>query len=509
MPDRILVTTDDLEQAVRVNAALEAAGFNTTLAHTLDESRQAIRREPPPDCIVVTGGLHETGAAQLLGLARDHSISTLGLVEETEPDAKGLARRLGLTGFLSKPADPAEVAATVRRLIERRKLQQRTGIIGESPAIQEVLVKIEQMAPVSSTVLIEGESGSGKELVARAIHDLSPRRGKAFIAVNCAALPETLLESELFGHEKGAFTGAAERRLGRFELAEGGTIFLDEVAECPAATQVKLLRVLEDRTFFRVGGTQAIKVDVRVVAATNKSLKEEVALGRFRDDLFYRLNVLYIYLPPLRERKTDIPLLVRRFVAEFAKQHGRAFRGITPEALQILVDAEWPGNIRQLRNLIESMVVLAPEGEIRASDIPKDIREHGSMLPMRLLGPGRDVGGSGGAGAQELEFIFRSLVELKLQVEELRRRLEERPPRVEVIEVGPGSGVSAAVTSGVAEAASEADVVYRPGMTMADVERAAIEAALRETQGNRRKAAEVLGIGERTLYRKLKAYALA
>ena len=509
MPDRILITTDDLEHAVRSNAALEAAGFHTTMASTLDEARQALRRDPPPDCVVVTGGLHESSAAQLLTLARDRSVSTLGLVEETEPDAKGLARRLGLTGYLEKPADPAEVAATVRRLIERRKLQQRTGIIGESPAIQEVLVKIEQMAPVSSTVLIEGESGTGKELVARAIHDLSPRRAKPFIAVNCAAIPDTLLESELFGHEKGAFTGAAERRLGRFELADGGTIFLDEVGEMAPATQVKVLRVLEDRTFFRVGGTQAIKVDVRVIAATNKSLKDEVALGRFRDDLFYRLNVLHIYLPPLRERKTDIPLLVRRFIAEFAKQHDRTFRGITPEALQILVDAEWPGNIRQLRNLIESMVVLAPEGEIRASDIPKDIREHGSILPMRLLGPDRDVGGAGaGAGARELEFIFRSLVELKLQVEELRRRLEERPGRVEVIEVGPGTGVSA-VTPGQVEPAPEADVVYRPGMTMADVERAAIEAALRDTQGNRRKAAEILGIGERTLYRKLKAYALA
>src|SRR5881409_676210 len=506
MDDRVLITTDDLEHAVRINAHLETAGFQTTLVSSFDDVRRAVGTgDASPDCIVLTGGLHESSAAQLLRIAHDRSISTLGLVESTEPDPKEAARRLGLTSFLVKPADPTEVSATVRRLIERRRLQARTGILGESPAIQEVLVKIEQMAPVSATVLIEGESGTGKELVAHAIHDLSPRRAKPFIAVNCAAIPDTLLESELFGHEKGAFTGAAERRLGRFELADGGTIFLDEVGEMAAATQVKTLRVLEDRTFFRVGGTQAIKVDVRVIAATNKSLKEEVALGRFRDDLFYRLNVLYIYLPPLRERKSDIPLLVRRFVAEFAKQHGRSFKGITPEALQILVDAEWPGNIRQLRNLIESMVVLAPEGEIRASDIPKDIREHGGMLPMRLLGPGRDVGGAGGgggAGAQELEFIFRSLVELKLQVEELRRRLEERPPRVEVIEVGPGSGVSAAVTSG------EADVVYRPGMTMADVERAAIEAALRETQGNRRKAAEVLGIGERTLYRKLKAYAL-
>jgi DNA-binding NtrC family response regulator len=502
MADRILVTTDDLEHAVRINAALEQAGFHTTMASSVDEARQAIRRDPAPDCLVMTGGLHETSTAQLLTLARDRSISTLGLVEETEPDAKGLARRLGLTGYLEKPADPAEVTATVRRLIERRKLQQRTGIMGESPAIQEVLVKIEQMAPVTSTVLIEGESGTGKELVARAIHDLSPRRGKAFIAVNCAALPETLLESELFGHEKGAFTGAAERRLGRFELADGGTIFLDEVGECPPATQVKLLRVLEDRTFFRVGGTQAIKVDVRVVAASNRSLKEEVALGRFRDDLFYRLNVLHIYLPPLRERKADIPLLVRRFIAEFAAQHDRTFRGITPEALQILVDADWPGNIRQLRNLIESMVVLAPEGEIRASDIPRDIRERGRGLPVRVASATRDVAG------QELEFIFRSLVELKLQVEDLRRRLDAPAQRVEVIEVGPGSQ-SAPVARVEAEPAAEGEVLYRPGMTMAEVERATIQAALNETKGNRRKAAEILGIGERTLYRKLKEYALA
>jgi DNA-binding NtrC family response regulator len=511
MAERILVTTDDLEDAVKSNASLEAAGFHTTLA-SLDEARQALaaHREPPTDCLVVTGGLHESGAAQLLALARDRSISTLGLVEQTEPDAKGLARRLGLTAYLSKPTDPAEVTATVRRLLERRRLQQRTGILGESPAIQEVLVKIEQMAPVSSTVLIEGESGTGKELVARAIHELSPRRGKPFVPVNCAAIPDTLLESELFGHEKGAFTGAAERRLGRFELADGGTLFLDEVGEMAPATQVKVLRVLEDRTFFRVGGTQPIKVDVRVIAATNKSLKEEVALGRFRDDLFYRLNVLAIYLPPLRERKTDIPLLVRRFIAEFASAHDRTFRGITPEALQILVDADWPGNIRQLRNLVESMVVLAPEGEIRAADIPREIRERGRGLPMRVTGVTREIAG------QELEFIFRSLVELKLQVEELRRRLEERPQRVEVIEVGPPTAPTPAAPAGAdlgaaasGEVESDHEVVYRAGMTMADVERAAIAAALRATNGNRRKAAEVLGIGERTLYRKLKEYALA
>ncbi|HEY6808496.1 MAG TPA: sigma-54 dependent transcriptional regulator [Gemmatimonadales bacterium] len=502
MSDRVLVTTGDLEHAVRINAHLEQAGFTTELATSVDEVRQALRRREPA-CLILTGGLHEPSAAPLLALAREGAVSTLGLVEATEPDAKGLAAELGLTAYLGKPADPAEVALTVRRLIERRKLQLRTGILGESPAIQEVLVKIEQMAPVSATVLVEGESGTGKELVARGIHELSPRRGKPFIAVNCAALPETLLESELFGHEKGSFTGAAERRLGRFELADGGTIFLDEVGEMAPATQVKLLRVLEDRTFFRVGGVQPIKVDVRVVAATNKSLKDQVALGQFRDDLYYRLNVLAIYLTPLRQRKTDIPLLVRRFIAEFAKAHDRTFKGITPEALQILVDAEWPGNVRQLRNLIESMVVLAPEGEIRASDIPPDIRDggRGRALPMRVpgAGAGRDLAG------QEVEFILRSLVDLKLQIEELRRRIDERAPqRVEVIDLGARSG--ATVVDAEPEPADQ--VLYRPGMTMAEVERATIAAALAESRGNRRKAAEVLGIGERTLYRKLKEYAI-
>ena len=516
MSDRVLITTDDLEQAVRVNASLEQAGFDTAMVSSLDDVRQAVRSKEQgaasrePDAIVLTGGLHESTAQRLLTAAREHAVSTLGLVETTDEDPDQIGRELGFTDWLVKPADPAEVTATVRRLIERRRLQQRTGILGESAAIQEVLVKIEQMAPVTSTVLIEGESGTGKELVARAIHDLSPRHGKAFIAVNCAALPDTLLESELFGHEKGAFTGAAERRLGRFELANGGTIFLDEVGEMPPPTQVKLLRVLEDRSFFRVGGTQRIQVDVRVIAASNRSLKEAVALGTFRDDLFYRLNVLSVYLPPLRERRSDIPLLVRTFIAEFAKQHDRNFRGITPEALQIIVDADWPGNVRQLKNLIESMVVLAPEGEIRATDIPRDIRERSSTLPVRIApAPPREIAG------QELGFIFRTLVELKLQIEEMRRRIEDRPSeRVEVIEVGTrdsglGTRILEASPDPLAPSPeSPTPVIYKRGMSMSDVERAAIDAALRETHGNRRKAAETLGIGERTLYRKLKEYAI-
>ncbi|MGI9040447.1 MAG: sigma-54 interaction domain-containing protein, partial [Gemmatimonadales bacterium] len=489
-----------LETAVPLNAALEAAGFSTALVSPLDDAHSAMRREDP-DLLILTGAVHEAGAQQLLRLAREQEVFTLGLLEPTDSERGERSSRIPATVLLVKPVRSDEAVATARRLVDRRRLQQHTGISGQSPAIHEVLVKIEQMAPVSSTVLVQGESGTGKELVAKALHDLSRRRGKPFIAVNCAALPDTLLESELFGHEKGSFTGAAERRLGRFELADTGTIFLDEIGEIPSATQVKLLRVLESRTFFRVGGVQPIKVDVRVIAATNRALREAVALGEFRDDLYYRLNVLNIYLPPLSERREDIPLLVRRFIRELARQHDRTFRGITPEAMQRLVSAPWPGNVRQLRNLIESMVVLAPGAEIRASDIPADILEGpGTLLPMRL----QSQGGHAMAG-QELEFILRSLVDLKLQVEELRRRLDDHPQRVQVIELSDHSPVDV-ISDGDHD--GDGPVVYRPGMTMAEVEKAAIEAALREYHGNRRRAAEVLGIGERTLYRKIKAYHL-
>ncbi|HET8649754.1 MAG TPA: sigma-54 dependent transcriptional regulator [Gemmatimonadales bacterium] len=499
MASQILLTMDDLETAVRVNAALEEAGFSTAMVSSFDDIRGTVRREAP-DLVILTGGVHEPHARELAALAREAEVFTLALLEPTDSgDRSERLARLGVTEVLVKPLTPSEALAVVRSLLDRRALQQRTGIIGQSAAIQEVLIKIEQMAPVSSTVLVQGESGTGKELVAKGIHDLSPRRHQPFITVNCAALPETLLESELFGHEKGAFTGAAERRLGRFELADTGTIFLDEIGEIPPATQVKLLRVLESRSFFRVGGAQPIKVDVRVIAATNRSLRESVALGEFRDDLYYRLNVLNIYLPPLRERPEDIPLLVRRFIREFARQHDRRFRGITAEAMQRLVTARWPGNVRQLRNLIESMVVLAPGTEIRAEDIPHDILDGaGTLLPARVTAAGREPMG------QELEFILRSLVDLRLQVEELRRRLDQGQHELQVIEVSehPSNGDLAG------EAPEEASVVYRPGMTMVDVERAAIEAALREFRGNRRRAAEVLGIGERTLYRKIKAYGL-
>lgn len=512
MAAKVVITLADLETAVPLDKALEAGGTGSALVAGVDEGRAAIRREHPA-LLVLTGAVYEPGAVALAAYARDHDVAVLVLLEPTDAD-RDRAGRIGPAEVLAKPVPTDELTATVTRLVERRELQRRTGISGDASPIQEVLVRIEQMAPVSSTVLIQGESGTGKELVAKAIHDLSPRRGKPFIAVNCAALPETLLESELFGHEKGAFTGAAERRLGRFELADTGTIFLDEIGEIPPSVQVKLLRVLETRSFFRLGGTQPIKVDVRVVAATNRSLKDQVALGEFRDDLFYRLNVLSIYLPPLRERAEDIPLLVKRFVREFAAQHDRPFPGITVEAMQRLVAAPWPGNVRQLRNLVESMVVLAPGSEIRAADIPADVTDGGkTLLPMRLPQVGPGGGGVGmGMGVAEFEFILRSLMELRVQVEELRRRLEDRHPPVQVIEVGEPASVAIPVGSiGPTGVELEPDpvVVYRPGMTMAAVEKATILAVLEEHRGNRRKAAQVLGIGERTLYRKLKEFDIA
>jgi DNA-binding NtrC family response regulator len=509
MSSQILIAMDDLETAVRLNAAFEAGGFSTAMFSSLDDARGTVRRESP-ELVILTGAVHEPHVQQLAALAHDAEISTLALLEPTDSERAERVGRLRATEVMTKPVSPDDTVATARRLIDRRHLQERTGIVGESDSIQEVLVKIEQMAPVSSTVLVQGESGSGKELVAKGLHDLSPRRNEAFITVNCAALPETLLESELFGHEKGAFTGAAERRLGRFELADGGTIFLDEIGEIPLSTQVKLLRVLESRSFFRVGGTQPIRVNVRVVAATNRPLREAVSLGEFRDDLYYRLNVLNIYLPPLRERRGDIPLLVRRFIREFSKLHDRQFRGITADAMQRLVNAPWPGNVRQLRNLVESMVVLAPGAEIRATDIPADVLEGpatGTLLPMRVHPAGPQGGGA--AGMQELEFILRSLVDLRLQIEEMRRRIDAGPQRVQVIELADHSAVTEVMSDdGDDGADGKRPVLYQPGMTMAEVERATIEAALQEYKGNRRRAAEVLGIGERTLYRKIKEYHL-
>jgi DNA-binding NtrC family response regulator len=517
----VLITLADVEPAIRLNALLEREGMQTAVVSPMDDVPAALRKAKPR-VVVLTGALMDPPNLALVRNVVWNGASVVGLADIGDPDMEARLRTLGYSEVLTKPVPAEDVADVVRRLLERRELADLTGLHGESAAIREVLVKLEQIAPVSSTVLVEGESGTGKELVARAIHRLSPRRNKPFIAVNVGALAETLLESELFGHEKGAFTGAAERRLGRFELADDGTLFLDEIGEVPPSTQVKLLRVLEDGEVTRVGGTAPIQVNVRVVAATNQPLRALVEHGAFRADLYFRLNVLSIYLPPLRERREDIPVLVRRFVQEFSAAHDRPFHGISADAMQALVDYSWPGNVRELRNLIESMVVVAGGREITGADIPREIRDGGRerLLPVPV---GQVVKEGERARGRELEFIVRSLLELKLQVEELRRRVDDTRGSGRGDGGGGGGGgvgggrltgigteslpaVALEAPAGVGGSRDENVVTIPPGTTMADIERQVIEAALRETRGNRRKAAELLAIGERTLYRKLKEY---
>jgi len=302
------------------------------------------------------------------------------------------AMKRGAYDFLAKPVNLDRLDLLLRRALAERRLGDENrrlkaqldskygfeNIIGTSPAMQDVFETIRQAAPTRATVLIQGESGTGKELVARALHQCSPRRDGPFVPVHCAALAPTLLESELFGHEKGAFTGATERRRGRFELADGGTLFLDEIGEIDPALQVKILRVLEERKFERVGGTETIHVDVRLVAATNRDLRARVAEGAFREDLFYRLYVVNLTLPPLRERAGDVVLLAQHYLKTLAEENGKKPMAISPEAMDVLQAYPWPGNVRELRNVIERMVVLGSGPRLTAADLPAAVRDGGA-----------------------------------------------------------------------------------------------------------------------------------
>ena len=324
----VLVSTHDLPAAGRLREAFRALGYRVDLVTPSEDLSEA----KDPELLVVTGGVRESAALVRQAEALDLSGLIVSQEEEVPPQELGG----GIMDTFGPGTSAEDVAVVGHRIVERRRLQQETGIIGETEAMREVLERVVQIAPVVSTVLITGESGTGKELVARGLHALSPRRHKPFIAVNVAALPDTLLESELFGHEKGAFTGAVDSRRGLFELAHRGTIFLDEIGEMPPVTQTKLLRVLEQREFFRVGGEESIEVDVRIITATNQDLRQLVALREFRRDLYYRINVLSIHLPSLRERSEDIPLLVKEFVREASLRNERPFPGITPAAMDIL-----------------------------------------------------------------------------------------------------------------------------------------------------------------------------
>jgi len=342
------------------------------------------------------------------------------------------ATQRGAYDFLEKPLDTDRVLVTLRNAMShvslesenrrlRADLEDRYAMVGDSRAIRDVLDTITKVAPTPARVLIFGENGSGKELVARAIHRGSPRSGGPFVEVNCAAIPTELIESELFGHMKGSFTGAFADRAGKFELADGGTLFLDEVGDMSLAAQAKVLRALQEGVITRIGATKTVRVDVRVIAATNKHLADEIAAGRFREDLFYRLNVVPLTVPPLRQRREDIPLLVERFVAELARFEGLPSRTFAPDAVALLRERTWAGNVRELRNAVERLVILAPGGRIEAADV------------RRILGAEQEAGIGDLAGLDTFErfkaeaeksFLVAKLAENDWNVSETARRLE-------------------------------------------------------------------------------------
>jgi len=332
-------------------------------------------------------------------------------------DAAVEAVREGVFDFVEKPLDPARLKVILQRALEKRQTEHEmqvlrrrlgqvdagVGLVGQSPAMRKVMDLVEKVAPSKASVVITGQSGTGKEMIARAIHQLSPRREKPFIAINCSAIPAGLMESEIFGHERGAFTGADQRRLGAWELADGGTLFLDEVGEIPIELQAKFLRVLEDERLRRLGGKSEISVDVRVISATNRDLKEEIKSIRFREDLYFRLNVFHIPLAPLKERREDIPLLVQHFIDRFSREGGKKLAGLTPQAMKVLCEYAWPGNIRELRNTLERAVILCGGAAIDVEHLPAELAAGGGesaylKLPFGL--PLREV---------EKEYILNSL----------------------------------------------------------------------------------------------------
>jgi len=425
-----------------------------------------------------------------------------GLLEDVEGRREDAAVR-----HLPPDASPEEIRQVVRRLLALRRVRERSGIVGRSRAIAETLSLIAHAAPLDVNVLILGESGTGKELVARAIHDNSPRVDAPFVSLNCGAMSEGVLESELFGHVRGAFTGAVADHDGVFKRADGGTLFLDEVAELPLGMQTRFLRALETGEFTPVGGRATLHSDIRLVAATHRDLATDAAQGRFRQDLYYRLRVVVIETPPLRERREDIPLLSGAFLAAENERHGMAVKGLTRAAELVLLQHDWPGNVRELRNVISSLVVLKQAGMIDVADLPRDLTtvgQPGAYLPVPLgapTGPELDQG-----------VLASTLLEIRQDLKEIKSLLREG---------GPAAGDAwRVVDDGRLQAAG--DVVetfsgeggYSPlqqegGGDLQTAERTLIEAGLRATGGNRRLAAERLGISERTLYRKLKQYGLS
>ncbi len=452
-PIRVLVVDDDEPHAEAVAESLERVGYVCTIA-TSGRAALKLIEEKDFDIVLTDLLMEDVGGLEVMARAKQElpDAEVVILTGHNSIRTAVAAMQAGAATYLTKPLDINELRIVVdkwsqsqrlaRANVELRKqLEERfgfEGVVGNSPEMQKVIERLRQIAPTSATVLITGESGTGKELVAKALHQNSPRRNKPFVALNCAALSENILESELFGHIKGAFTGAERDRKGYFEQASGGTLFLDEVGDIPLSTQVKLLRVLESGEIVRVGTNESIKVNVRLVSATNRDLTESIAQGKFRQDLYHRFKVVSIRLPPLRSRREDIPLLIEHFLRQFSTSHSKPVSGITPAARKVLMAYSWPGNVRELKNAIESMVVMDADGVIDVDDLTEELQG--------------------------------------------------------------GDGLAVEATAG-----SDGLV----GKSMKEIEKHYLAETLKLTDGNREEAARLLGIGERTLYRKIGDYGLS
>ncbi len=454
---RIIVVDDDAGGRQAMTRALQRVGFDVYPFGDGIEALALLRRKPCIELVVTDLKMPGIDGLEVLKRARDIApdVGVLMITAYGSVETAVGAMKYGAEDYLEKPVNLEVLRARVSNLVEKVRLGREVneyreietileergafeGMVGESPAMLELFRKIQQVANARTPVLVLGESGTGKELVARAIHRLSPRQQETFLPLDCAAIPADILESELFGHERGAFTGAQARKAGKFEAANGGSIFLDELGEMQIGLQSKLLRVLESQTFMRVGGNTEIKVDVRVIAATNRNLAKLAEEGHFRQDLYYRLAVVTLKIPPLRERRDDIAPLAGSFLERFAKENDRPVPRLMPDAAQVLKWAPWPGNVRELRNVMESLIILHTDDEIHASHLPEELRQ--AARSATVGDEDQSLGGT---------FV---------------------------------------------------------GKTMEEIERHVILRTLERTTGNRTQAAEILGIGLRTLQRKIKQY---
>jgi DNA-binding NtrC family response regulator len=447
MKYNVLVADDEKNIREGLGKVLEIDGYKVFLAQDGEEALELLRRGDI-DVMITDLKMPKLAGDELLRRAGADfpGLPVIILTGHGTIENAVQAMKEGAYDYLTKPVNMDRFLLLVQRALSNRELMlqhralqeelqkrhQFSNIIGKSDAMKRIFEVVQQVSPSKASVLITGESGTGKEMIAEAIHYNSPRKDKPLIKVHCAALTETLLESELFGHERGAFTGAVARKRGRFELAHMGTLFLDEIGEISQSVQIKLLRVLQDKQFERVGGEETLDVDVRVIAATNRDLMEAIQEGDFREDLYYRLNVVNIHIPPLRERKEDIPLMVASFLREFSRENGKNIEALEPKARMVLYNYTWPGNVRELRNCIESAVVMSKSNIITVDDLPPHIRADSEPDTLKLT----------------------------------------------------------------------------TGLSLAEAEKEVIRATLAQQNGNKSRTAEVLGIGRKTLHRKLQEYGL-